>query len=149
VKLTKGIAMDEDERAAFEAARDMPEDDNDGYVTENEINFNDVLDGTTLIDLSHAGGEFQDIIDEELFKKTSYVYFLLIIYLFTFLTGVIVLIHVLVEIASICGTKDFSDKWSVSWMRTLPGNAILEKMGWMVCKCQSHWTCVKGSSKFK
>jgi hypothetical protein len=63
--------MDEDERTAFEAARDRPEDDDDGYVTENEININDVLDGTTRIDLSHAGGEFQDIIDEELHKKTS------------------------------------------------------------------------------
>ena len=147
----KFIAMDVDERAAFEAARDIPEDDNhdDGYVTDNEININDVLDGTTRIDLSHAGGEFQDIIDEELHKKTSYEYSSLINYLFTFLTGAVVLIHELVEIASICGTKDFSDKWLASWMHSLPGKTILEKRGWMVCHRRSHWSCVKGSSEFK
>lgn len=147
----KGIAMDEDERAAFDAARDIPEEENhdDGYVTENEININDVLDGTAQIDLSHAGGEFQDIIAEELHKKTSYVYSLLINYLFTFLTGFVVLIHGLVKIASICGMKDFSDKWPASWMHTLPGKTILEKKGWMVCHRQSQWSCVKGSSQFK
>ena len=69
--------MDEDERAAFDAARDIPEDDNDGYITENEMNIEDVLDGTTPIDLSHAGGEFQHIIEEELDKKNSYVYSLI------------------------------------------------------------------------
>ena len=70
----KGIAMDEDEHAIFDAARDIPDNDDDGYVTENEININDVIDGTTQIDLSHAGGEFQHIIEEEILKKTSYVY---------------------------------------------------------------------------
>lgn len=106
----KGLAMDEDERAAFDAARDIPENHDDDFVTDDEIDINDVLDGRTQIDLSHAGGEFQDIIDEELQKTSSYVYPSLLNYLFTFLTGVVVLIHELVEIVLICGTKDFSDK---------------------------------------
>jgi hypothetical protein len=145
----KGIAMDEDERIAYDAARDIPEDNNDGYITENEMNINDVLNGTTRIDFSHAGGEFQHIIEEELQKKTSYVYSLVMVCLFTFLIGIIVLIHELVEIASICGMKDSSDKWSASWMHTLPGKTILERKGWTVCLQQSHWTCVKESSQFK
>ena len=69
-----GIAIDEDEHAIFNAARDIPNNDNDGYVTENEININDVINGTTQIDLSHAGGQFQHIIEEEILKKTSYMY---------------------------------------------------------------------------
>jgi hypothetical protein len=146
----KGIAMDEDERATYDAARDIPEDVNDGYVTENEMDINDVLDGKTRMDFSHAGGEFQHILEEELLQKASYVYsLLLMIFLFIFLTGVAVLIHEHVEIASICGMKDSSDKWLASWMHTLPGKTTLEKMGLMVCLRLSHWKCVRGFFKFK
>jgi hypothetical protein len=77
--------MDEDQRAIYDAARDIPEVPNDGYVTDNEMDINDVLDGTTRIDLSHAGGEFQHILEEELRQKTSYVCSHLMICLFTFL----------------------------------------------------------------
>jgi hypothetical protein len=52
----KGIAMNEDERASYNAAWDIPEDENDGYVTDNEIDINNILDGTTRLDFSHAGG---------------------------------------------------------------------------------------------
>jgi hypothetical protein len=132
-KLKKVIAMDEEERAIYYAARDIPEDENDGYVTDNEMNINDVLDGTTRMDFSHAGGEFHHIIEEELHQKTSYVYSYLMICLFTFLTrtGVIVLIHDPVEIASISATKDSNDRWSALWMHTLPGKTILRRWaGW-------------------
>lgn len=69
----KGLGMDVDERAAYDAARDIAENEDDGYVTDNEMDINDVLDGTTRMDFSHAGGEFQHIIEEELLQKTSYV----------------------------------------------------------------------------
>ena len=71
VKLIIAIGMDEDEHAAYNAARDIPEDENDGFVTEDEMDFNDVLDGTTRMDFSHAGGEFQHILEEELKQKAS------------------------------------------------------------------------------
>jgi len=123
--------MNEDERAIYDAARDIPEDNDDGYITDNEMDINNVLDGTTQMEFSHAGKEFQHIVEEELHQKASYVYSLyndLLTYL-TFLTGAAVLIHEHVEIASICVTKDSSDKWLASWMHTLPGKMILEKMG--------------------
>jgi len=44
------------------------------YVTENKININDVLDGVTQLDFSHAGGEFQHIMEEELHKQTWYIF---------------------------------------------------------------------------
>ena len=68
----------------YDAARDVPE--GDGYVTEDEpMNINDVLDGTAELNLSHAGGEFQHIVEEELYQQHSYVsshnvWILLIIY---------------------------------------------------------------------
>jgi hypothetical protein len=68
--LMKGIAMDEDERTNYDATWDIPEDENDGYVTENKIDINDVLDGVTRLDFSHAGREFQHIMEEELHKQT-------------------------------------------------------------------------------
>jgi hypothetical protein len=55
------IAMNEEERMAYNAARDIPEDD--GYVTEVEpMDINDVLDGKVELNFSHAGGEFQHIV---------------------------------------------------------------------------------------
>jgi hypothetical protein len=64
--------MNEDERMAYDAARDIPEDD--GYVTEDELmDLNDILDGTAELNFSHAGGEFQHIVEEELYQQSSYV----------------------------------------------------------------------------
>jgi hypothetical protein len=143
----KGIAMDEDERATYDAAQDIPEDVNDGYVTEDEMDINNVLYGNTRMDFSHAGREFQHIFEEELLQKALYVYSLLL--MIFFLTGVAVLIHEHVEITSICGMKDSRDKWLASWMHTFSGKTTLEKMGWMVCLHLSHWKCVRGFFKFK
>ena len=65
-------AMNEEERMAYDAAWDVPEDD--GYVTEDKpMNINDVIDGTAELNLSHAGGEFQYIVEEELYQEHSYV----------------------------------------------------------------------------
>lgn len=67
-------AMNEEERMAYDAARDIPEDD--GYITEDEpMNIHDVLNGNAELDLSHAGGEFQLILEEELYQQRSYVIF--------------------------------------------------------------------------
>lgn len=111
----KGIAMNEDECTVYNAAQDIPEDWNDGYVIKNKMDINDVLNGMTQMEFSHVGKEFQHIIEEELHKKASYIYYsLLKICLFTFLIGIIVLIHEPVKIASICRIKDSSDKWSAS-----------------------------------
>ena len=65
--------MNEVERAEYDAARDIPEDEGDGYETDHEIDINDVLDGTTGLDFSHAGGEFQQIMEEELQQQGRYV----------------------------------------------------------------------------
>jgi hypothetical protein len=65
--------MTEGDRLAYDAARDVPEDD--GYVTEEPMDINDVLDGTAGLDFSHAGGEFQHIMEEELRQQSRYVYY--------------------------------------------------------------------------
>jgi hypothetical protein len=69
----KHVDMNEVERAEYDAARDIPEDQGDGYETDHEMDINDVLDGTTRLDFSHAGGEFQHIMEEELHQQSSYV----------------------------------------------------------------------------
>jgi hypothetical protein len=67
-------AMNDEQRASYDAVRDIPEDD-DGYVTDHEpMDINDVLDGTAQLDLSHAGGEFQHIMEEELHQQNRYSY---------------------------------------------------------------------------
>jgi hypothetical protein len=61
--LTFPLAMNEEERQAFEIARDIPD-----YGTDNSLlmNIDDVLDGSMHMNLSHAGGEFQHILEEGL-----------------------------------------------------------------------------------
>ncbi len=60
-------AMNEEECVAYNAAQDIPEAEDDGYTTDYEpMDIGDVLDGTVQLDVSHAGGEFQQIIEEEL-----------------------------------------------------------------------------------
>jgi hypothetical protein len=64
------VAMNDEERAIYDAARDIPED---GSVDEQEpMDINDVLDGAAQLDFSHAGSEFQHIMEEELHQKTRY-----------------------------------------------------------------------------
>lgn len=60
--------MSEDDLAAYNRARqDIPDVVDDGYVTDDEpMDINTVLDGYAELNLSHAGGEFQDIMEEEL-----------------------------------------------------------------------------------
>ena len=65
--------MNDEERIAYDAAWDIPE--GDGYVTDDEpMNINNVLDGTTQLNASHAGGKFQQIMEEELRQESRYVY---------------------------------------------------------------------------
>jgi hypothetical protein len=52
--------MDEDEHRAFDSMWDLPEDHND-----NRIDVNDVLAGVAPIDISHVGGEFQAILEDD------------------------------------------------------------------------------------
>ena len=60
--------MSEDDLAAFNRAwQDIPEVEDDGFVTDDEpMDINAVLDGHAEFNFSHAGGEFQDIMEEEL-----------------------------------------------------------------------------------
>lgn len=59
--------MSEEDHIAYDAAWDIPEDDSDGYVTDcGPMDINDVFDGTAQLNVSHAGGEFQQIMEEEL-----------------------------------------------------------------------------------
>ena len=66
-------AMNEEERMAYDASWDIPkDDDHDWYFTEDKpMNIIDVLDGTAELNLSHAGGEFQHIVEEELYWQKS------------------------------------------------------------------------------
>ena len=63
--------MSEDDLAAYNRAwQDIPEVTDDGYITEDEpMDINTVLDGYAELNLSHAGGEFQDIMEEELYHQ--------------------------------------------------------------------------------
>ena len=68
------IAMSDEQCASYDAVQDIPEDD-DGYVTDHEpMDINDVLDGTAQLDLSHAGGKFQHIMEEELHQQNWCLY---------------------------------------------------------------------------
>jgi hypothetical protein len=63
------IAMNKEECLAYNAACDIPDD---GYVNQDgPMAINDVLDGTMTLNLSHAGGEFQNIIEEEICQQSS------------------------------------------------------------------------------
>ena len=62
-KLTYFLAMDKEEREAFENARDIPQYNDDGNFL---MNIDEVLDGSTIMGLSHAGGEFQQILEGDL-----------------------------------------------------------------------------------
>ena len=68
------VAMNDEQHASYDAACDIPEDD-DGYITDHKLmDINDILNGTALLDLSHAGGEFQHIMEEELHQQNRYMY---------------------------------------------------------------------------
>lgn len=54
--------MDKEERQAFEDARDIP-DSNHNNSNDLLMNIDDILDGSTRMDFSHAGGEFQQILE--------------------------------------------------------------------------------------
>ena len=65
------------------------------------MDINDILDGTAQLDVSHAGGEFQQIMEEELHQQSRSVLFHSIppfTYRFIFPTGDAVWIHGLDEI---------------------------------------------------
>ena len=57
--------MNNEERQAFEKVRDIPDSiyDNDN---DQLMNIEDVLDGSMRMGLSHAGGEFQQILEDGL-----------------------------------------------------------------------------------
>ena len=53
--------MSEEERRAFEGLRDLlePQDHDDQF-----IDIDDVIDGNAAFNISHAGGEFQEILED-------------------------------------------------------------------------------------
>lgn len=61
-------ALDERDRLVLNTIRDMPEyrslDDNEDY--ENQLTLEDALDGTAAVHLSHAGGELQELLENDL-----------------------------------------------------------------------------------
>jgi hypothetical protein len=54
--------MSEEEHRAFERLRDLPEsqDHDDNQF----IDIDDVIDGNAAFDISHAGGEFHEILED-------------------------------------------------------------------------------------
>ncbi|KII92209.1 hypothetical protein PLICRDRAFT_102616 [Plicaturopsis crispa FD-325 SS-3] len=64
--------MTADERRALEALRDIPIANDDGSHTFEDVNIEDILDGSEPLNISHAGGEFEALTQElnsELWKK--------------------------------------------------------------------------------
>ena len=74
--------MDNDERQVFESARDIPDDihDNDSSLL---MNIDDILDGSVTMGFSHAGREFQQILEDDLQTEHRYELCLHIILLAT------------------------------------------------------------------
>ena len=65
--------MNEEERIAYNTAQDIPEAEDDGYTTDYKpMDITNVLDGTAQLDVSHAGGEFWQIMEEELHQQSRY-----------------------------------------------------------------------------
>lgn len=63
-------AMSEEDCITYDLVWDIPED-NDGYMTDcGPMDINNILDGTTQLNVSHAGGEFQQIMEEELHQQS-------------------------------------------------------------------------------
>jgi hypothetical protein len=58
------VVMDEDERRTLDTIWDLPEEYDD-----DPINVNDVLNGIAPIDISHVGGEFQAILEDDMRKE--------------------------------------------------------------------------------
>ena len=56
--------MDEFKCRAIEALQDIPEDDSELYVLSSDIS--NILEGSIPLDLSHAGGEFNQLLEEDL-----------------------------------------------------------------------------------
>jgi hypothetical protein len=66
-------AMDDADRRVLEALKDIPEDDGDPkYEDVDNLgtthNIDHFLDGSETVPISHTGGEFQQVLDEELSK---------------------------------------------------------------------------------
>ena len=58
----------------YNIACDIPEDE-DGYITDSRLmDINNVLNGNASLDLSHTGGEFQQIMEEESIKSGMYTF---------------------------------------------------------------------------
>jgi hypothetical protein len=55
--------MDEVQRRSIEALHDIPEGSDQA---DDGLGINDILDGSTPLDLSHAGGEFSQLLEEDL-----------------------------------------------------------------------------------
>jgi hypothetical protein len=62
--------MDEYQDCAIEASQDIPDDASkpDG------LDISDILDGSTPLNLSHAGGEFNQILEEGLHSEQQCVF---------------------------------------------------------------------------
>jgi len=56
--------MDESSRRALEALRDIPDEASDSEGA--GLGINDILNGSTPVDFSHTGGEFNQILENDL-----------------------------------------------------------------------------------
>lgn len=57
--------MNADERRALDALRELPvADESDPDIILDDINVESILDGSEVLEISHAGGEFEALTDE-------------------------------------------------------------------------------------
>ncbi|KAG6836532.1 hypothetical protein H0H93_007016 [Arthromyces matolae] len=58
--------LEDKEREVLNAIRDLPDYDDMNDDDDNLVNATQILDGTLQMDISHAGGEFQELMEEDL-----------------------------------------------------------------------------------
>lgn len=57
--------MNDEERAAIQAVRDIPDINLPDMSMESPLSARDILDGSVAVDLSHNGGELRQILEDD------------------------------------------------------------------------------------
>jgi hypothetical protein len=57
--------MNDEERAAIQAVRDIPDINLPDMSMESPLSAHDILDGSVAVDLSHNGGELRQILEDD------------------------------------------------------------------------------------
>ena len=64
--------MNDEERAAIQAVRDIPDISFPDMLMESRLSAHDILDGSVTVDLSHNGGELRQILEDDVEDDDSW-----------------------------------------------------------------------------